>query len=118
MSNKRETRVARRAPQSIEVRKNADGTRTVEGYTVVFAPARSEDMGDLREQIDSRAFDDYLSTNPDILFLFGHDMNRVLARTKSGTLTVTKDSKGLKIRASLRILRTVTILPNSWSAGH
>lgn len=97
----RETRVARRAPQSIEVRKNADGTRTVEGYCVVFAPARSEDMGNWREQIDSRAFDDYLSTNPDILYLFGHDMNRPLARTKSGTLTVTKDSKGLKIRATL-----------------
>ena len=32
MSNKRETRVARLPVSQIEVRKQADGTRTVEGY--------------------------------------------------------------------------------------
>lgn len=52
------------------------------------------------EQLDRRAFDTTLKTKPDVQLLINHE-GLPLARTTSGTLHLSADSKGLKVRASL-----------------
>lgn len=75
---------------AIELR--ADGRRLV-GYAAVFnSPAQ---IGDFRETIKPGAFRSALSSGKDVLALVDHDPSRLLARTKSGTLRLSEDVKGL-----------------------
>jgi len=68
-------------------------SRTITGYAAVFDEL-SRNLGWFREKIDQKAFD---NTNmDDVLALFNHDMNIVLARTISDTLKLSVDEKGLK----------------------
>ena len=55
----------------------------------------------LIEIITPGAFKDSLSRGKDVVALVDHDMTRVLARTKSGTLKLSEDSKGLQFDLSL-----------------
>lgn len=76
---------------SIEVR--AKGRR-LEGYAATFA--KSADIGGrFVETIAPGAFSGSLRSKPDILALVDHDPGRVLARTRSGTLRLAEDSRGL-----------------------
>lgn len=76
---------------AIEVR--AKG-RKLEGYAATFNnPANIG--GRFIETIKAGAFAGTLRANRDILALVDHDPGRVLARTKSGTLRLSEDSKGL-----------------------
>jgi HK97 family phage prohead protease len=59
-------------------------------YTVAGGP----DAGGWLETVDRRAFDVTLNSNPDVHFLINHE-GVTLARTKSGTLTLSTDRKGL-----------------------
>jgi HK97 family phage prohead protease len=89
----RESRVS----TSFEVRAEEDGV-TVEGYAAVF----NEDTvigGQWREQIAPSAFSDAIGRD-DVVFLVNH-AGLPLARTRSGTLILSEDERGLKIRASL-----------------
>jgi len=52
------------------------------------------------EIVDRRAFDKTLRSNPDVHLLINHE-GMPLARTKSGTLRLSTDSKGLMVEASL-----------------
>jgi len=52
------------------------------------------------EIIDRRAFQKTLASKPDVHLLINHE-GMPLARTKSGTLELSTDSKGLKVLASL-----------------
>ena len=71
----------------------ASGSRRLEGYAAVFAtPAQ---IGGFTESIRAGAFRDSLAGNPDILALVDHDPGRLLGRTKSGTLRLAEDSRGL-----------------------
>ncbi len=73
----------------------------VEGYAVTFdQPTVLFEMGGIeyKEQIDARAFDDANMT--DVIFNYNHS-GKVMARTRNNTLTLTKDEKGLFIRARL-----------------
>lgn len=67
--------------------------RKLEGYAATFgAEAR---IGDFTETIAQGAFKASLSNGGDKLALVDHDPGRVLARTRSGTLRLAEDSRGL-----------------------
>lgn len=67
--------------------------RKLEGYAAVFgAPAT---IGSFVETIAPGAFARTLRSNPDILGLVDHDTTRLLARTGSGTLRLSEDTRGL-----------------------
>ena len=92
--DKREARPA----QSLEVREASDGTVTVEGYAAVF---NEETVigGQWREAIAPGAFENAIGRD-DVVFLINH-AGLPLARSRSGTLQLSEDDRGLKIRASL-----------------
>ena len=79
-------------PQPVEVREE-NGKRTVTGYAAVFEQL-SQNLGWFREKIARGAFDNVLEN--DVVALFNHDINLVLARTISKTLTLEVDDRGLK----------------------
>lgn len=72
-----------------------DDVKEVVGHASVFN-SLSEDLGGFREMIAPGAFDDVL--HDDVRALFNHDPNMILARTKSGTLRLSVDEKGLQYR--------------------
>lgn len=97
---KREIRV-HTAPQRFEIRKNADGSRSISGYAAVFN-SLSEDLGGFREKLQPGCFAKSLAeTNKDPLCLYGHDSNQILGRVSSGTLSIAEDSIGLKFTCKL-----------------
>lgn len=94
----------KRSFQLIELRANEDNT-AIEGYASVFNK-KSEDLGGFREIIKPGAFKDAIPKS-DVRALFNHDPNFVLGRTTNGTLELSEDDKGLKVRIS-------PIMENSW----
>jgi HK97 family phage prohead protease len=77
------------------VRARAGATPGLEGYAAVFGQ-RSEDLGGWRETIMPGAFARALREGQDVRALVNHNPDRLLGRTKSGTLTLAEDSKGLR----------------------
>lgn len=69
-----------------------DGEKIIEGYFAVFN-SETELWRGAYEEISPDAFSETLSN--DIRALINHDTNLVLARTKSGTLKLNVDSRGL-----------------------
>ncbi len=59
----------------------------------------------ISETIKPGAFTKSLSSNKDILALIDHDTGRLLARTKSGTLRLTEDQRGLSFELDLPATR-------------
>lgn len=82
--------------RSFEVRQVED--EFVEGYAAVFT-SRSELLGNFYEEIEPGAFDGVLGD--DVFALLNHDPNFILARTKNGTLQLSQDEFGLKVRFQL-----------------
>ncbi|GAC1610323.1 MAG: hypothetical protein NVS3B26_16450 [Mycobacteriales bacterium] len=74
------------------------GVPILEGYAATFG--KPYDMGPFWEQIDRRAFDRTLAGKPDVRLLIDHE-GQPLARTKSGTLSLSTDDTGLHARATL-----------------
>jgi len=82
-----------RERRSLAVEIRAKG-RTLEGYAATFnKPA--EIGGRFVETIAPGAFAASLRDQGDILALVDHDPSRVLARTRSGTLRLAEDTRGL-----------------------
>lgn len=79
-----------------EIRAEAD-TITVSGYAAVFNQAT--EIAGFREVISPGAFRDAIGRD-DVVFLINHE-GLPLARTRSGTLTLTEDATGLRIDAAL-----------------
>lgn len=80
-----------------EIRAEGDEVR-VAGYAAVFN--QETDIGGMfREVIAPGAFDEAIGRD-DVVFLINHD-GLPLARTRSGTLTLTQDSKGLRMETVL-----------------
>lgn len=80
-----------------EIRAEDDGIK-VEGYAAVFG--EETDIGGMfREVIERGAFKDAIGRD-DVVFLINHD-GLPLARTGSGTLTLTEDDHGLHIATTL-----------------
>lgn len=74
--------------------------RKLEGYAATFDnPANIG--GQFIETISAGAFAATLRTQPDILALVDHDAGKVLGRTRSGTLRLSEDSKGLAFSLDL-----------------
>ena len=91
----REARPAKR----IEIREADDGSSvTVEGYAAVFNE-ETVIAGQWREQVAPGAFTDAINRD-DVVFLINHE-GLPLARSRSGTLQLLEDNRGLKMRASL-----------------
>ena len=86
-----------RAAQPFEAR---DEEMIVEGYASTFEPYVLWREGDVevREQIDPHAFDNADMT--DVIMQYDHE-GRVFARQSNGTLQLSVDDHGLKIRADL-----------------
>lgn len=91
------------AADDFEVRQDGDSL-TLTGYASVFeAPYDvygGPDRGGWTEIVDRRAFDKTLGEKPDVHLLVNHE-GMPLARTKSGTLDLTTDSRGLQVEARL-----------------
>ena len=97
----RETRSFKLSAQSIEVRANADGSKTVSGIAAPFN-SQSVDLGQFFEVIAPGAFTRTLKENPDVLCLRDHKQEYLLGRTTSGTLTLKEDmSAGLRFTVNL-----------------
>lgn len=80
-----------------EVRADDDGI-LVEGYAAVFNE-EADIGGFFRERIEPGAFSEAIGRD-DVVFLINHD-GLPLARTRSGTLTLSEDERGLKISTRL-----------------
>lgn len=81
----------------VEVRAD-DAGLTVEGYAAVFN--QEADIGGMfREVIAPGAFKEAIGRD-DVVFLINHE-GLPLARTRSGTLTLSEDAHGLKMRSVL-----------------
>lgn len=80
-----------------EVRADDDGI-LVEGYAAVFNE-ETDIGGFFRERIEPGAFSEAIGRD-DVVFLINHD-GLPLARTRSGTLTLSEDERGLKISTRL-----------------
>ena len=82
-------------PVQIITRDGESESRTVEGYALKFEQL-SRNLGWFREKIARGALDN--ADMGDVVALFNHDNNMVLARTISKTLTLEIDNEGLKYR--------------------
>lgn len=69
------------------------GSSRIVGHAAVFNQL-SEDLGGFREQIRPGAFSETIK-HGDIRALFNHDTNKILGRTKAGTLKLSEDEIGL-----------------------
>lgn len=67
--------------------------RRLEGYAAVFGS--DTQISDFTEVILPGAFSETLAEGRDVLALADHDSRAVLARTRSGTLRLAEDSRGL-----------------------
>jgi HK97 family phage prohead protease len=86
--------------QDLQLR--ADGEEAaprLSGYAAVFN-SLSEDLGGFREKIAAGAFAKPLENNDDVRLLINHE-GLPLARTKSRTLALSEDERGLRVDAEL-----------------
>ena len=79
--------------QTSELRTNAEG-RTIVGYAAKFERWSEPIMGWFKEQIARDAFSECDVT--DVIMCFNHNIDSILARTTSGTLTLSTDDEGLR----------------------
>ena len=85
----------------LNTREAADGKSiTVGGYAAMFN-SRTTLWEGFDEIILTGAFSKTLSENGDVRCLFNHDWSKVLGRTKSGTLRLFEDDRGLKFEVDL-----------------
>lgn len=73
--------------------------RTLEGYAAIFGAETR--IGGFSERIAPGAFRDSLASGRDVLALLDHKPDTLLGRTKSGTLTLREDAKGLAFTLTL-----------------
>lgn len=79
--------------QVSELRANTE-SRTIIGYAAKFECWSEPIMGWFREKIDRDAFSECDVT--DVIMCFNHNIDSILARTTSGTLTLSTDEEGLR----------------------
>jgi uncharacterized protein len=78
---------------AVQVETRSGSPAKLRGHSAVF-DTLSEDLGFFREKIRPGAFAKSIG-HDDIRALFNHDANLVLGRTKSGTLALSEDARGL-----------------------
>lgn len=91
------TEFEKRGHLGVETRAE-DGKRTLTGYAAIFNTDTT--IGDyFIERIDPAAFNKAIGS--DVRALVDHDTGRVIGRTKSGTLRLAVDSRGLKVEIDI-----------------
>lgn len=87
----------------VEVRTTDDGKVHVAGHAAMFdSPTMIGPPGvGFEERIAKGAFSKTIADGADVRLLFNHNPDLVLARSKSGTLSLAEDRVGLKIEADL-----------------
>lgn len=83
-----------------ELRAKGGDKPGIEGYAAVFNK-RSENLGWFREEIMPGAFSRALKEDQDVRALVNHNPDKIIGRTKSGTLQLTEDAKGLRFSCDL-----------------
>jgi HK97 family phage prohead protease len=91
-------KIERRLSKDTEIRAEGDGKKLV-GYAAVFN-SLSEELWGFREKIAPGAFQRSINAGADVRALFNHDPNFVLGRTTAKTLSLSEDSRGLKVEIS------------------
>ena len=98
--------IEHRAAVIAECRASADssGAALLVGYAAVFR-SQTTIAGAWVEEVAPTAFDktlaDIAEGRADVVLVIDHDPQQLLARTRSGTLKLSKDSHGLKVEATL-----------------
>jgi HK97 family phage prohead protease len=82
-----------------ELRVAPDAKPIIEGYAALYNV--QTDLGYFQERIAPGAFARAISEKDDVRCLLNHDSNALLGRTTNGTLTLSQDSTGLKMRCEL-----------------
>jgi HK97 family phage prohead protease len=92
--------------------------RVFEGYAALF-DVRAEIYDGWFEELAPGCFDSALARPDDVRFLINHDSNptMVLGRSKSGTLELSIDEKGLKVRCELPQNENVNALASAMDRG-
>jgi len=101
MDEMEESYVAReiRPAKRIELRDQDNGMVRVSGYAAVFGE-ETNIAGMFTEVIEAGAFKNAIDRNDDVVFLVNHD-GLPLARTRSGTLRLSQDDRGLYMETDL-----------------
>lgn len=99
MTTKKETRTFN--IENLNTRDGDEGESVIGGYAAVFNSPTEIGGGCFTEEIAPGAFSRAIAENSDIRALFNHDWNNVLGRTKSGTLQLSEDERGLKFEVTL-----------------
>lgn len=89
----------RRHAAGVAVEAAPGNNRRLVGYAATFGDVAR--LGDMEEVILPGAFAKSLAAGRDILALVDHDPGKLLARTRSKTLRLTEDAKGLKYEIDL-----------------
>jgi HK97 family phage prohead protease len=79
--------------ETVEIREDGD-EKFIEGYAFVFGA--QADLGSFTEEVAPGAADEVM--NDDVRGLLNHEPNIVLGRTKSGTMQLSLDARGLKYK--------------------
>lgn len=95
---------------------NEEQNTSIEGYAAVFN-SKTRIGSYFDEVIEPGAFSRSLSENGDVRALFNHDWNNVLGRTKSGTLNLKEDEKGLNFNVELPNTSVARDLSESMARG-
>ncbi len=82
--------------EEIRLQLREDDVPSIVGHAAVFNQL-SEEMWGFREKIAPGAFRGAINQNQDVRALINHDSNFVLGRTKNGTLSLSEDTKGLRV---------------------
>jgi HK97 family phage prohead protease len=88
----------------VSIRQAENGERHITGYGAVFNQRSRiirENGKKFYEVILPGAFDKILKANPNVIANVGHDDNKMLGRTRSGTLTLSVDEVGLRYNISV-----------------
>jgi Escherichia/Staphylococcus phage prohead protease len=83
--------------QPIELEERDGGMPLLKGHAAVFN-SMSEDLGFFREIIRPGAFSDVIGA-PDIVCLANHNVDRLIASVRSGSLQLAEDKRGLYMEA-------------------
>src|SRR6266404_7487324 len=92
--------MAKLETRAVAVRAIKDDQFQITGRAVTYG-ALSGDLGGFRERVAAGAFTRHLASNPEVKCLFNHSPDKVLGRTKNGTLVLTDTPLGLDFRCQL-----------------
>ena len=100
-----------------DIEEGAEPSFFVEGYASTFEPYKLYEYegNDYYEVIDRSAFDN--TDLSDVVFLRDHE-GRVLARTKNGSVELSLDDHGLKVRANLGLTKAAREMREEIEVGN